>query len=503
MSAHAKPSVIPIRPPHASAGSRSATEFGTATDLEASCLEVPIRALGYRASSDTNGEVRRGERFEEDSTTMLLFPRGAVIRLAARVVIGQDLMLINKRNNRYVHCRVTSIRTTPEVSYIGIEFTHNTSDFWGITPARDAAKAVTVVESFAAQVLDKSQDANAAGPMLVPARSFAAAASVATPWPETVSPTTGLENTGTVLINRPSLPEEPEERTPEPVFFASHELVVPVCEPVPVPVEPRVLAGQSAEVAAAGEAIKWEAISLPQPRDNRKRIAAAGLAAVCAILLGYRFYAPAQAALPVAPPVVVTSPNGDGPQSAGATAGGAAASNSPQPVSVVTATAPEITTVEEPHQRVVLVSRMNMPAKAAAGKSHDAPELSAAAGDAFASRVTANASGLLGGANSAPPPPPEPAPEPKVETLMPAHLLTSVQPIYPAAARQAQIQGDVVVEATIGASGNVTAMKVISGSQALRAAATAALAKWKFQPAMLGETPTESTTTITLHFRLR
>ena len=46
-------------------------------------------------------------------------------------------------------------------------------------------------------------------------------------------------------------------------------------------------------------------------------------------------------------------------------------------------------------------------------------------------------------------------------------------------------------------------MKVLSGPQALRAAATSALAHWKFQPALLGDRPTASTTIVTLQFQLR
>src|SRR5271170_4843959 len=122
MSADAKRTVIPIRPSQQIAGNPFREVQGGSWEMEASCLEVPVRAVGHRAARDSNGEVRQSERFEEDSTTMLLFPRGAVIPLAAPVVCGQELMLINKRTNRYAHCRVTNLRTTPDVSYVEIEF---------------------------------------------------------------------------------------------------------------------------------------------------------------------------------------------------------------------------------------------------------------------------------------------------------------------------------------------------------------------------------------------
>src|SRR5271154_2275736 len=152
MSAQAKPTLVPARPSEQLAGT-TLTAVRSVSDIEASCLEVAIRALGYRALTDHRGETLKGESFEEDSTTMLLFPQGAVIRLATPVACGHDLMLINKRTNRYAHCRITNLRTSPDVkSYVEIEFTHASSDFWGVSFPKEPVKALSVAAAFAAHL---------------------------------------------------------------------------------------------------------------------------------------------------------------------------------------------------------------------------------------------------------------------------------------------------------------------------------------------------------------
>ena len=66
-------------------------------------------------------------------------------------------------------------------------------------------------------------------------------------------------------------------------------------------------------------------------------------------------------------------------------------------------------------------------------------------------------------------------------------LLHSVPPQYPPMARQAHVEGDVVVDLVIDASGKVTTMKVVSGPLLLRDAATTALSQWQYQPTRLND----------------
>jgi TonB family protein len=88
-------------------------------------------------------------------------------------------------------------------------------------------------------------------------------------------------------------------------------------------------------------------------------------------------------------------------------------------------------------------------------------------------------------------------------TMQEAKLVTSIQPIYPPAAKQSNIQGDVVLTAKVDSSGKVGEMAVISGPELLRRAATDAVQRWKYQPAMNAGIPVASQVTVRVQFRIR
>jgi TonB family protein len=83
-----------------------------------------------------------------------------------------------------------------------------------------------------------------------------------------------------------------------------------------------------------------------------------------------------------------------------------------------------------------------------------------------------------------------------------AIVLKRVAPEYPAEARRQHIQGPVVLDVQIGASGDVQSVRVVSGPQALAAAASDAMKRWKFKPRLLDGVPQEMRTSVTLRFRL-
>jgi periplasmic protein TonB len=96
---------------------------------------------------------------------------------------------------------------------------------------------------------------------------------------------------------------------------------------------------------------------------------------------------------------------------------------------------------------------------------------------------------------------PPAAPLPVGGDVKPAQLLKSVAPEYPAIAKAQHISGKVQIDALVDASGNVAAMKVISGPALLHHAATDAVKQWKYTPAMLDGQPTSMHLTVTLEFR--
>ena len=81
-------------------------------------------------------------------------------------------------------------------------------------------------------------------------------------------------------------------------------------------------------------------------------------------------------------------------------------------------------------------------------------------------------------------------------------LVKQVQPVYPPAAIQMRIEGAVELMATIGKTGNISQIKVLSGDKELALAAIAAVKQWKYKPYLLNSEPVEIQTQITVKFKL-
>jgi TonB family protein len=91
-------------------------------------------------------------------------------------------------------------------------------------------------------------------------------------------------------------------------------------------------------------------------------------------------------------------------------------------------------------------------------------------------------------------------------TVVPAETMQSlithkVEPIYPEAAKQANIQGVVVLEVSIGPDGTVLDVRDVSGPNQLIPAATDAVKWWRFQPYRVNGEPVQVKTTFALDFR--
>jgi len=81
-------------------------------------------------------------------------------------------------------------------------------------------------------------------------------------------------------------------------------------------------------------------------------------------------------------------------------------------------------------------------------------------------------------------------------------LIHQVKPTYPPLARQARIQGTVVLQAVIGKDGSIQGLKVVSGHPMLAPAALEAVKQWKYKPYYLNGEPVEVDTTINVNFTL-
>jgi periplasmic protein TonB len=104
--------------------------------------------------------------------------------------------------------------------------------------------------------------------------------------------------------------------------------------------------------------------------------------------------------------------------------------------------------------------------------------------------------------------PTSPPPPPQVERLVVSrgvsegHLVRRVEPEYPAIARQARIEGDVLLRAVIGRDGSIQNLSVVSGHPFLARAALDAVRQWQYQPFLLSGRAVEVDSEILVRFRM-
>lgn len=119
--------------------------------------------------------------------------------------------------------------------------------------------------------------------------------------------------------------------------------------------------------------------------------------------------------------------------------------------------------------------------------------------------------GVLGGlleglkAPEAPTPPSVEKPKgpiPVGGNVQPPRIIYQTSPEYPLLAKQAGIQGEVIISAVIDSEGKVVDMKVVSGPPLLFSAAMKALGEWKFEPTYLNGQPVAVKWNASVKFRL-
>ncbi len=81
-------------------------------------------------------------------------------------------------------------------------------------------------------------------------------------------------------------------------------------------------------------------------------------------------------------------------------------------------------------------------------------------------------------------------------------LIHQVKPQYPPLARQARIQGAVVLQAVIAKDGTIQNLHLVSGHPMLAPAAIEAVKQWRYKPYFLNGEPVEVETQITVNFTL-
>ena len=85
---------------------------------------------------------------------------------------------------------------------------------------------------------------------------------------------------------------------------------------------------------------------------------------------------------------------------------------------------------------------------------------------------------------------------------VPAYVVRTVPPVYPAAQRQEHMQGAVVVLAVVNKDGKVVSVIPVSGPEGLRDAAAASVWQWTFKPYKVNGKPANVQAEITVNFTL-
>lgn len=112
---------------------------------DAVSLEVPVKVHGSRVAEAARGTTPRMEPFEEQTTTMIVFPQGGVLRMVTAVVAGQAVVLTNLRSQQDAICRILKVRAySATQSYVEVEFTNRQPGYWGVFFPSDGADATKV-----------------------------------------------------------------------------------------------------------------------------------------------------------------------------------------------------------------------------------------------------------------------------------------------------------------------------------------------------------------------
>jgi protein TonB len=95
------------------------------------------------------------------------------------------------------------------------------------------------------------------------------------------------------------------------------------------------------------------------------------------------------------------------------------------------------------------------------------------------------------------------APVRAIGDVKPPKLIREVQPVYPEIARQARVEGIVIVEATTDVYGRVTSVKVLRSIPLLDQAAIDAVRQWVYEPMVINGRPRPVVFTVTVRFQLK
>src|SRR5277367_980900 len=110
---------------------------------DAVSLDVPVKVHGSRVTDVVRGITPHTEPFEEQTSTMIVFPQGGVLRMSTAVTAGQMVVLTNLKTGHDAICRVVKVRACAQTqSYVELEFTNRQPGYWGVHFSSDGVEPV-------------------------------------------------------------------------------------------------------------------------------------------------------------------------------------------------------------------------------------------------------------------------------------------------------------------------------------------------------------------------
>jgi TonB family protein len=470
-------------------------------------LDVPVGVWGSRRGAFSSGQFGRIEVFAEETSTVIVFPHGAVIRLSAAVAPGQMMMVTNRDSNQVAACRVVKARNFPNTKgYAEVEFFRPTNKFWGDYVPQGTMKLAAAPAPAAADKYADDFWNNAYSPEMINVIANAAAASKAAP--------ATVRNKVTSIGSR-------EKQITSAETLARR--ATPTLAPTLVQAHQRdQSAGERSWIRDFLSSLPGQVVALSGADRNfspKPRMAFAWVTVTCLLLMGATGMFLLHRGVPQTDTTAQTNP---APAAPDISLMANAAQNS-QPESNSSSDAPSV----EPGVPVIAKTE-NFPGTQAReyGDNTRATQPSSKM-STLARRILNNGTPLvappvarrsatvigkeappsMAGANSNPGTGTIPgifsAFLPTGGRVKEPQLVSKSAPNYPAVARQTQIEGEVTVNAVIDITGKLTNMKVVSGSPLLQQAALDSLRTWKYEPALLNDKPVPVQTSITVKFRLR
>ena len=483
-------------------GSENANGAPGSRRTDAVGAEIPVVINASRYSAATKGASKQLPAVHEETRTVIVFPQGAVVRLSASLTVGELVVLTNRQTGADALCRVVNVKAQPGIqNYVNLEFTQRTPGFWGECIPTDRSEGSP----------SGAQAPTAAAPMGGSA-SFPQSASLSQAAAEPPATTMGFRPPSASDSQMSSL-QAPSQRPARlapavspiessvgmPQLNAGRSLMQPGGAEEAPSATKKVMLIAVAAVVLLGIGAAGGMFLLHQGRSTASGNQAANAQSVAAqppvASPAESSAAPSSVAPAAATPSVNVAPAAPAAQPAEPKS----ANESPK-----AAPAPQPASQQASRRSNVEVGKIAAPivkAPAKAASSDALPVLTAQANGLVSNSL--NAGPLLNSASNNSLAAPPPAVRAQGGQIQPPKLVSSTSAVYPAQARAAHIQGDVVVDALVDPTGNVSTVQVISGPAILQQAAMDAVRTWKYQPARLNGKPIEIHTRVSLSFHLQ